>query len=874
MRRILSLIIISAVAIPLFGTLFAQKRDAEQPQEESKVIDLTADIVYPLKLNDTVEVMCLVGNFAAQHNGAIITADSAVRYNDKRLECFGDVLINKNTTYAYADRADYNGDINEVSLYAPIIKVVDGDATLYCYNFSFNTLDNIGFYVGGGVMVNGTNVMESVTGYYYSDTKELIGVGDVELSGDEYEMKSDSIIYNTESESARYFENTDIWNENDEYLSADAGDYDKLLDRYSFSLNGYILTNEQEMWSDSMDYFRASEHIYMRQNIQIDDTTHKSLIFGDYGEYIKNPGDMILVGRPSIINYDAEQGDSLYMRADTFQIFTLNRFEPADSVNIESASDAAEELIDEIRQEKAAAKQSDDMHAGEHHDHDAHDHAHDHDHEANAASGEESPATSKSEVGRDRAQTPPQGPPASGAGPRVNVGSSKIGVPNDSLERSVVQRSQADSIAADSVVVDSLAADSLAVDSLVLDSLARAADTLNFWQKTVANYKEAQAVRAAKRAEEAVARKIILDSIGKARQIIINEKLDAEAVREARRVAQRKAKMAEREAKKIRRDVARGKIKAEDTVALMAGIAVDTTALIQELAPKQSVVSDSLAVDSLARDSLAVDSLAADSVAVDSLYRLTKGYRNVKIYRTDFQAVADSMVTSSLDSIIRLYLNPILWHDANQVTSDIMDIYTDNNQIKKAIFTGGTPIMASEITPYVYYNQVAGKVITSLFAEGAVYRNDVDGNAQTIYFMQDDKTQEVNGLMTMESGSATFYIEDQTVVGITYRTEPDYILYPLSKVPADQSLSLKGFEWHGERRPTREQVFDRAIRPSVREEKSALSRPQFPIKEALDAHRKDLIESGEWLDRNDLVAPRAEAWMESLGFKTGQPREE
>lgn len=53
--------------------------------------------------------MCLVGNFAAHHNGAVITCDSAVRYNDMLIECFGHVLINKNTTYVYGDRADYNG---------------------------------------------------------------------------------------------------------------------------------------------------------------------------------------------------------------------------------------------------------------------------------------------------------------------------------------------------------------------------------------------------------------------------------------------------------------------------------------------------------------------------------------------------------------------------------------------------------------------------------------------------------------------------------------------------------------------------------------------------------------------------------------------
>ncbi len=512
MRRIISLLIVAVLSWTLFDDLiFAQRSNGvAQEEPQTKVIDLTADIVYPITLSDGAEVMCLVGNFAAQHNGAIIIADSAVRYNDKRLECFGKVLINKNTTYAYADRADYNGDLNEVQLYAPIIKVIDGDATMYCYNFKFNTSSNIGTYDGGGVMIKGENVMESITGYYYSDTKELIGVGDVELKGDEYQMTSDSMIYNTETDAAQYFTNTNIWNKKNEYLYADLGDYNKAQDRYSFTENGYILTEEQEMWSDSLDYFRASEHIFMRSNVQIDDTTQKSLIFGDYGEYVKNPGDMVLVGRPSLINYDLEQGDSLFMRADTFQIFTLNRFDGVDSTTFVSATEMAKEILSEDDSHDHSAEEHNHDHEGN--DHEGHDHAHD--------------------VAENVVPN---------VSPRVNVGSQAV----DSVAQSATPLK-------DSLTVqgtDSIAVDSLSVDSVKLDSIARTADTLNFWQRKKAQFLAARKERAKQKLIEDAARKVVLDSIGRERQKVINAKLDAEKVRDARRVAERKLKIAAKKAK-------------------------------------------------------------------------------------------------------------------------------------------------------------------------------------------------------------------------------------------------------------------------------------------------------------------------------------
>ena len=117
------------LAVPVAGvhTPSAPGAPAQDP-ESNKVVDFVADRGYPIPYGDTTATV-LVGHFAAQHNGAVITCDSAIRYNDKRIECFGNVLINKKETYIYGDRADYNGEINEARVYAPLVRVVDGDAT-------------------------------------------------------------------------------------------------------------------------------------------------------------------------------------------------------------------------------------------------------------------------------------------------------------------------------------------------------------------------------------------------------------------------------------------------------------------------------------------------------------------------------------------------------------------------------------------------------------------------------------------------------------------------------------------------------------------------------------------------------------------------
>ncbi|MFR6414315.1 MAG: OstA-like protein [Alistipes shahii] len=146
------------VALAAAGVLSARsgmQAPAEQ-EGEKKLIDLKSDLMGPIAPGDSV--VFLVGNFAAQHNGAVITCDSAVRYSDMRIEFFGNVLINKNTTYIYGDRAEVRRrSVNEARVYSDIIKVVDGDATLYTYKFLFNTKSNIGEFDNGGVMLNREN---------------------------------------------------------------------------------------------------------------------------------------------------------------------------------------------------------------------------------------------------------------------------------------------------------------------------------------------------------------------------------------------------------------------------------------------------------------------------------------------------------------------------------------------------------------------------------------------------------------------------------------------------------------------------------------------------------------------------------------------
>ena len=828
MRRLLSIAVVALAAVSvIFARGGMQAPEAEQPAEK-KLIDLKSDNMGPVAPGDSV--IFLVGNFAAQHNGAVSTCESAVRYSDMRIEFFGNVLINKNTTYIYGDRAEYNGEVNEARVFSDIVKVVDEDATLYTYEFLFNTKENVGEFGGGGVLVNRDSRLESVRGYYYANSKELVCVDRVEMRNDEYELKGDSVVYNMATDNAFFFRNTNIWNKEGDYLYADRGAYRKADSLYKVTSNGYVLTDKQEMWSDSIDFYRAEDHIILWRDIQIDDTEHKVLAFGDYGEYWKEPGNAFLTRRPSIVSYDLSQGDSLFMRADSMFLFTIN--ENAERRAAEAA--AADSLARSA--DSLALSGPDSL--------------------AHAAGGADVPADS---LGRPRSGRRPQGvdaadslgTPVPASGPTTDGDADSLHVapsPLDAPDRPAP-------------------ADSLG-GAAPADSLANAADTLTVAQRKALLKEAAKRAKAEEKAAAAKEKKKKLDEIAARRKEKTTARLLEQKEREEARLTARRLK-------------AESKLKARQARATRKGrmIQIDSTALreldsliVLNMAEQDSLLN--LLVDSLLTDTAAMaipaDSIDSLTAPRDSIYRLLKGFRNVKIYRSDFQTVCDSMTAISTDSTIHLYIDPVLWNENNQITSDVMDIFTENQQLTRAEFIG-SPMMVSQLDT-THYNQVAGKTMTAYFFNNQIYRNDVNGNAQTIYYMQDGEPVEITMMGVIESGEISFFIEDKQVVQITYRGDPVYNFYPMDKIPPTQDIRLKGFKWEGARRPSQAEVFDRRIRPSERERRSEMKHPDFPIMQRIDEHRKRLIEQRRWTDRNDQVDAATVEWMHSLGYEVGQPR--
>ena len=817
-----------------------QEKPLSEDKKPKRKVDFMADLVRPYH-REGDSIVCLVGNFAAHHNGAVIWCDSAVRYDDTHWGFFGRVVVNQDSIYMYGDSAIYDGGAAYAEIYAPIVKVVDGDALLYTYNFSFNTEDKVGSYRDGGVLVHDNNIIESQRGYYDAQNHDIICVEDVELHGDEYDMKSDSIIYNTDTEFARFFTNTEIWNNDGDYLSADEGHYDKQKDLYMVTRNGYILSKEQQIWGDTLSYYRTDGHVVALNNIQMDDFKNKMLAFGDYAEYWQEQGEAILTKNPSIVSYETSESDTVFISADTLHIVTIDpKKESADeastSPQVEPKSDDKAELaVATPKVRDFAPKATLDKAV-----------------ESKPTPSERKPISrgNKSALQKaDSAAIPTQIAAPSNENNTVEL--------QNVAEQNKPSKSNLNSIKKDSTAhsVDSLKADSLAMDSMLADTLSKMTPKQRKAFEAKLRKDQERKLKEAEKRAEAKERKIKLDSIAKIRQAKITAQLEKEKARQLELHAKDSLRRAAQRAKAE----AKGKDLSEfdrlDSIAALRGY------ILRHGTPPEQPVEQAQYAGRTEEPVEESQAQAQDSLRADSAYRVVKAFRGVRIYRSDAQAVCDSLVTNSVDSIVHLYISPVMWNNQNQIAATTVDLYSKNQQLTRAEFLGD-PIMVAEIDT-TYYNQVAGKKMIAMFKDNEIYRNDVDGNVQTIYFQQQEGgSLKITEMIYLESASASFYIENRELVGMTYRNDTPFKLYPLDLIPADQPLKLKNFKWVPSLRPSRESVFTRSIRESEREVRGARKRPTFNIVEKMDRRKEVLLMSGEWIDREDQLTPELVEWRD------------
>lgn len=178
--------------------------------------------------------------------------------------------------------------------------------------------------------------------------------------------------------------------------------------------------------------------------------------------------------------------------------------------------------------------------------------------------------------------------------------------------------------------------------------------------------------------------------------------------------------------------------------------------------------------------------------------RIIKAYHNVRLYKSNMQAKADSLFYNAADSSLRWYKNPILWSDGSQQTGDTIHVFFKNNKIHnfQVLQNGFIVNIEGDSTKF---NQVKGKIITGFFVDGEMRNMYVDGNAESIYYSKDNKGNYDNVNQTVSSRLRFKFLNKELTHIVTVR-EVEGAVDPMDKLTKEPLLT--GFTWKPELRPT------------------------------------------------------------------------
>ncbi len=171
-------------------------------------------------------------------------------------------------------------------------------------------------------------------------------------------------------------------------------------------------------------------------------------------------------------------------------------------------------------------------------------------------------------------------------------------------------------------------------------------------------------------------------------------------------------------------------------------------------------------------------------------------YHKVKFFKNDLQGKCDSLYYSTKDSTMRMFGQPVLWSDENQLTSDSIKVMTGSKSIRSIELKGSAFIVSQEDS--LRYNQIRGKTMNGYFQKNKIYLVHVEGNGQTLYFIKEK--EELKAVNRADCSDLNVYLKDSKVDKITFITKPDATLFPLDQVKLNE-LKLKDFNWRKTDRP-------------------------------------------------------------------------
>jgi lipopolysaccharide assembly outer membrane protein LptD (OstA) len=193
--------------------------------------------------------------------------------------------------------------------------MTDGHATLNTPDLTYDVNTKIGTYTNGGKVVNKKSVLTSKEGQYFSDLRDIYFRTNVEMKDPAYYLKTDSLLYNTETQIARFISDTYLKDSSGRIMRTREGYYDMAHRHSEFFSRSTIQDGSLFASADQMASDDSSKIIQMRGRAAMRDTTKGMNVLADE-IFINQKTDAFMATKKPLMIVK-QDNDSIYIAADT-----------------------------------------------------------------------------------------------------------------------------------------------------------------------------------------------------------------------------------------------------------------------------------------------------------------------------------------------------------------------------------------------------------------------------------------------------------------------------------------------------------------------------------------------------------------------------
>lgn len=310
---------ILVLTVMLYGTSIAVAQNTSPHTADTmRVIEIIQGKNLREKAIDSVSsLQTIAGDVILKEGLTLFYCDSAsINKTTNTLEAFGHVHINQNDSiHTYSQYLKYIGK-ERVGYLKKDVRLTDNKGTLYTQELEYDLKSSIGKYFNGGKVVNGKTVLTSTEGVYYADTKDVFFKKNVHLVDPKYDVRTDTLLYNTQTQITSWNTPTVIKSKDGGDVYSSTGTYDLKNGKAFFGNRTIIRDSTRTYVADRMASDDSTGLAQLEGNAIIKDSTNGFSVLGRSIFLDKKQNTFLATGKPVLI-FKGEAKDSTFIAADT-----------------------------------------------------------------------------------------------------------------------------------------------------------------------------------------------------------------------------------------------------------------------------------------------------------------------------------------------------------------------------------------------------------------------------------------------------------------------------------------------------------------------------------------------------------------------------